>query len=119
VRLALFLLCEYYFLCYCVYYIVGTPYSAEDCATYNPDLQTHKYNGKEFDTTHGLNTYDYGARQYNSLVDRWDRIDPLCEKYYSVSPYVYCANNPVLLIDEGGKEIYLSGTRAERLAVLL
>ncbi len=46
------------------------PYSAEDCATYNPNLHTHKYNGKEFDTTHGLNTYDYGARQYNSLVDR-------------------------------------------------
>ncbi len=48
------------------------------------DLQTHKYNGKEFDTTHGLNTYDYGARQYNSLVGRWDRMDPLCEKFYSI-----------------------------------
>ena len=33
-------------------------------------MQTHKYNGKEFDTTHGMNMYDYGARQYNSLVDR-------------------------------------------------
>ena len=84
---------------------MALPYSAEDCATHNPDQQNHKYNGKEFDTTHGLNTYDYGARQYNSLVGRWDRIDPLCEKYYSVSPYAYCANNPVLLIDPNGEEV--------------
>ncbi len=84
---------------------MALPYSAEDCATHNPDQQNHKYNGKEFDTTHGLNTYDYGARQYNSLVGRWDRMDPLCEKYYSVSPYAYCANNPIMLIDPNGEEV--------------
>ena len=32
-------------------------------------------------------------------------MDPLCEKYYSVSPYAYCANNPVLLIDPNGEEV--------------
>ena len=52
---------------------MALPYSAEDCATHNPDKQNNKYNGKEFDTTLSLNTYDYGARQYNSLVGRWDR----------------------------------------------
>ena len=61
-RLALFLLCEYYFHCYCVYYIVSTPYSAEDCATHNPDKQNYKYNGKEFDTTHGLNIDQAGKK---------------------------------------------------------
>ncbi|MCR5069403.1 MAG: hypothetical protein K6A78_06370 [Prevotella sp.] len=86
--------------------MVGTPYSAEDCTTHNPDQQNHKYNGKEFDSTHGLNTYDYGARQYNSLVGRWDRIDPMCEKYYSVSPYAYCHNNPVMLTDPNGEDDY-------------
>ena len=93
------------------YYPFGTPYSAEDCATHNPDQQNHKYNGKEFDTTHGLNTYDYGARQYNSLVGRWDRVDPLCEKYYSVSPYAYCHNNPVKYVDPDGKDydVYYDG----------
>ena len=55
---------------------------------------------------HGLNTYDYGARQYNSLVGRWDRMDPLCEKYYSVSPYAYCHNNPVMLTDPNGMDDY-------------
>ena len=85
------------------YYPFGTPFS-EEAGNTNPDQQTHKYNGKEFDTMHGLNTYDYGARQYNSLFGRWDRMDPLCEKYYSVSPYAYCLNNPVKNIDPDGKE---------------
>ena len=51
---------------------------------------------------HGLNTYDYGARQYDPILARWDRVDPLCEKYYNVSPYVYCENNPVKFIDLDG-----------------
>ncbi|MBQ3805116.1 MAG: hypothetical protein II844_04835 [Prevotella sp.] len=92
------------------YYPFGTPYSAEDFATHNPDQQDRKYNGKEFDATHGLNAYDYGARQYCSLFGRWDRMDPLCEKYYSVSPYAYCANNPVKNVDYDGKEVYLFST---------
>ncbi len=54
---------------------------------------------------HGLNTYDYGARQYNPVVGRWDRMDPLSEKYYSVSPYAYCAGNPMNYIDPDGRRI--------------
>ena len=68
------------------------------------DFQPYKYNGKELDKMHGLNTYDYGARQHGPILARWDRIDPLCEKYYSVSPYVYCTNNPIKLLDQQGKE---------------
>jgi hypothetical protein len=37
------------------------------------------YNGKELDKMHGLNTYDYGARQYYSVLPMWDRPDPLAE----------------------------------------
>ena len=70
------------------------------------NVQLYRYNGKEFDKMHGLNTYDYGARQYNPITARWDRIDPLCEKYYSVSPYVYCANNPVMYIDPTGMDYW-------------
>ena len=65
--------------------------------------QKHKYNGKEFDNMYGLNTYDYGARQYNPVTARWDRMDPLCEKYYNVSPYTYCINNPMKNIDLDGR----------------
>ena len=59
---------------------------------------------------HGLNTYDYGARQYNPVTARWDRMDPLCEKYYGVSPYVYCHDNPVNRIDPDGKTDFRSET---------
>ena len=75
---------------------------------WNRDFQQYKYNGKEFDGMYGLNTYDYGARQHDPILARWDRLDPLCEKYYGVSPYAYCANNPVKFIDPDGKKIVLA-----------
>ena len=90
------------------YYPFGTPY-ADTSATMNASLQPYKYNGKELDRMHGLDTYDYGARQYNPVTARWDRVDPLCEKYYSISPYVYCGNNPIRYIDEHGDSLSLSG----------
>ena len=71
------------------------------------DVQPYKYNGKELDLMHGLNTYDYGARQHDPILARWDRIDPLCEKYYNVSPYAYCVNNPVRFIDPDGKKVVI------------
>jgi RHS repeat-associated protein len=68
----------------------------------NPQEQPYKYNGKEFDTMHGLNMYDYGARHYDAAIMRWHVPDALAEKYYSISPYAYCANNPVNFIDPDG-----------------
>ena len=65
-------------------------------------MQPYGYNGKELDHTHGLDWYDYGARHYDSPIGRWTTMDPLCEKYYNVSPYVYCHNNPVNRIDYKG-----------------
>ena len=84
------------------YYPFGAPY-ADPTAVLNANMQPYKYNGKELDRMHGLDTYDYGARQYDPVLGRWDRMDPLCEKYYDVSPYVYCENNPVNRIDPDGK----------------
>ena len=74
------------------------------------DAQRHKYNGKELDRMHGLDWYDYGARHYDAIIGRWTTMDPLCEKYYNVSPYAYCVNNPVKYIDENGdstKEVFV------------
>ena len=61
---------------------------------------------------HGLSTYDYGARQHDPILGRWDRIDPLCEKYYDVSPYVYCKDNPTNSIDPDGRSVWKIGIKA-------
>ena len=92
------------------YYPYGSPF-CDSLSSLNASLQPYKYNGKEFDRMHGLNTYDYGARQYNPAFPSWDRIDPLAEEYYSVSPYAYCNNNPIRFIDpDGRKLLFASGT---------
>ena len=89
---------------YTDYYAFGAPFCMP--GTYmGASLQPYKFNGKELDLMHGLNTYDYGARQYYPVVPVWDRMDPLCEKYYGVSPYAYCANNPMRYIDADGNAI--------------
>ena len=83
------------------YYPFGAPYADEN-AIKGESLQPYKYNGKELDLMHGLNTYDYGARQYDPILARWDRVDPLAEKYYYISPYAYCAGDPVNKFDPDG-----------------
>ena len=88
------------------YYPFGSPY-CDTSASKAPELQPYKYNGKELDLMHGLNTYDYDARQYNPVVPIWDRVDPLCEKYYNTSPYAYCHDNPVNAVDPDGRELRL------------
>ena len=87
------------------YYPFGAPY-ADATAVKGAAVQPYKYNGKEFDHMHGLNTYDYGARQHDPVIGRWDRMDPHCEDYYPYSPYNYCHNNPVMLVDPDGKDDY-------------
>ena len=69
-------------------------------------MQPYGYNGKELDHTHGLDWYDYGARYYDSPIGRWTTMDPLCEKYYNVSPYVYCGNNPMNAVDMDGRDYW-------------
>ena len=43
----------------------------------------------------GLNLLDFGARYYNPAICRWTSIDPMAEKCYYLSPYVYCLSCPV------------------------
>ncbi len=70
----------------------------------NPGLQPYKYGGKELDRTSGLDAYDFGARMYFADRLQWGQMDPLCEKYYDVSPYGYCHNNPIIMFDQDGKQ---------------
>ena len=47
------------------------------------------------------------ARYYNSDLSIWISVDPLSDKYPNLSPYTYCADNPVKLVDPNGREITL------------
>ena len=70
----------------------------------NPNyLSRYKYNGKEKDPESGL--HYYGARYYDSDISQWLSIDPMADKYPSLSPYNYCADNPVNIIDPDGRDI--------------
>ena len=61
-----------------------------------------RFTGKERDAETG---YDYfGARYYSSSLGIWLSVDPMSDKYPSLSPYVYCADNPVVRIDLDGRE---------------
>ena len=97
------------------YYPFGGVYG--DAGT-DPDWQDRKYNGKELDRMHGLDWYDYGARNYDAAVPMWTSVDPLCEKNYDVSPYVYCGDNPVNAVDPDGRQIIILGSRKERIEIL-
>jgi len=85
------------------YYPFGMAF-AETSAT-EQGKQPYKFGGKELDLMNGLNLYDYSARFYDPAVGRPITMDPLCEKDYPVSPYAWCANNPVNNVDPTGKEI--------------
>ena len=62
-----------------------------------------RFSGKEgYDGAFGIALDDFGARRYDRTA--WTSIDPLAEKYYSLSPYAYCAGNPVKFVDPEGKE---------------
>ena len=77
--------------------------------------QPYKFNGKEYDSMYSLCMYDFEARMYDPLLGRWNAVDPLCEKYYSWSPYVFCLNNPIRNIDRDGKAVIKGITTALKL----
>ena len=62
----------------------------------------YKFNGKELDEETGL--YYYHARYYDPRLSVWLSVDPLAEKYFWTSSYVYCLNNPVKYTDPDGKQ---------------
>lgn len=77
------------------------------------DVQAYKFGGKELDGVNNYDCYDFGGRIYNPLVGRFTTMDPLAEKYYDVSPYAYCANDPVNAVDPDGKKItYVNGSKS-------
>jgi len=61
------------------------------------------YTAKELDNETSY-TY-FGARYYDSELSGWLSVDPMSDKYPSLSPYCYSADNPVVLVDPNGTSI--------------
>ena len=79
------------------------PFGMLMASSTNPDKQPYKYGNKELDTSFDLNWYDFSARYQDGI--RFTSIDPLSEKYYSISPYAYVANNPMRFVDPDGRQV--------------
>mgnify|MGYP002522832571 CR=1 FL=1 len=61
------------------------------------------FSAKEKDSETGLSYF--GSRYYSSDLSIWLSVDPMSDKYASLSPYTYCADNPVKLVDPNGEEL--------------
>ena len=62
------------------------------------------FTGKELDAETGYSYF--GARYYApTTLAAWLSVDPMADKYPSISPYAYCAWNPMRLVDPNGEEI--------------
>ena len=72
------------------------------CPTRSIYSDRYMYSGKELDNMNGLRLYDFQARPYDAITTRFLSPDPLRSKYPHLSPYAYCANNPVMYIDPTG-----------------
>ena len=82
------------------YYPFGARHIRSD---YAQSTNRWKYNGKELQTTGELGYLDYGARMYDAGLGRWFCADPEAESRFVLTPYHYCSNNPLLLVDKDGK----------------
>jgi len=75
---------------------------------HNSPMPNYAFNAKELDEENGM--YYYSARYYAppTFISR----DPMFEKYPSISPYAYCANNPMKFVDPTGEDIDISAIYA-------
>lgn len=83
----------------------GNPCDSRDPQSHVPP-RTFTFSAKEKDSETGLSYF--GSRYYSSDLSVWLSVDPMSDKYASLSPYVYCADNPMKLVDPNGEEIEIS-----------
>lgn len=83
---------------------------------YNPQTEKYLTTHHERDTETGL---DYrGARYYDADVARFLSLDPKAVDYPSLSDYNYVAGNPIVLIDEDGKDVTFHGKTEDIIATV-
>ena len=83
------------------YYPYGMPMADVNSASAQP----FKFGGKELEREGGADFYDFEARRLDFAIGRFTSPDPLCEQTPEISPYAYCAADPVNFIDPTGMTI--------------
>ena len=68
-------------------------------------VQPYKYGSKQLDRRFGYDSYDFEARVYDPALGRFTQPDPLAWDTPEISPYVYCAANPIRYVDPSGKVV--------------
>ena len=89
------------------YYPFGRKHLGYNNANYSSNIAlNYKFGGKELSIDSGLDTYDFGPRNYDSALGRWMGFDPKAAKdtQISKSPYAYSWNNPIILADPSGMD---------------
>ena len=69
------------------------------------NITSFTFTGKEKDSETGFSYF--GARYLeHEMMSMWLSVDPMADKYPSISPYAYCAWNPVKLVDPDGNQTW-------------
>ena len=81
------------------------PYGIPHATAYSPEANRRKFGGKEYTSEFGFSSCDFGARLYSPLLCGFDSPDLKASTYTHISPYTYCAADPVNFIDPTGEVI--------------
>ena len=71
-----------------------------------PVRWTFTFSAKEKDSETGFSYF--GSRYYSSDLSIWLSVDPMSDKYPHQSSYVYCGNNPIMMVDPNGEDEYFN-----------
>jgi RHS repeat-associated protein len=88
------------------FFAYGSPTGISNTLITGADKNRRKHTGKEFISELGVDSYDFSARFLAPLTGRFDSPDPKAWDYTWLSPYTFCAADPINNSDPTGKVIF-------------
>ncbi len=98
------------------YYPFGLEHKGYNNIVNGTENNYQTFMGKEHQQELGLETYDFGARNYDPALGRWMNLDPLAEQMRRHSPYNFAFDNPIRFIDPDGMapfDVVITGNQAD------